>query len=294
VLFAAVLWLLPVTLSALGTTSHLQLELGTQFAVTQVSTTGVDANAYAGDVSLAANVFFQPVVDDDAPLSLQPFLQRVSSLSLGVSGGGGSFDITDYSEQRWSAGANIGLDGYVHRNLALFMNWSVSVLDVSVPTPTGLIPMGSRTYRLPMNAGFGLRFADVRINLFYSIAPVAVNGSNFRQTFWYGVGASLFAVIDRRFVINARIDAADGGATAHAGLTVYLSRKLSVGGGVSGGQSSTFSNAGGDLGVAYWFSRLLGVGFSYDVGWLNSVSTGTAAYSNIIHTFSLNLFSRPR
>jgi hypothetical protein len=55
----------------------------------------VDTSIIGGGLSLRGEFFVRPLVDDDSPLLLQPFLQRASTFSLQA---GGSGSRTAYSQ----------------------------------------------------------------------------------------------------------------------------------------------------------------------------------------------------
>ena len=110
------LWLV-LPLAAEVATSRLQLTLDTSFFVESYATSTTPANnAPGGNFGGAFEIFFHPLRDDDAPYALQPFLQRASTFTVSGSGGGTSFP----RGKREVGDLNLAIDGYLHRNVALF------------------------------------------------------------------------------------------------------------------------------------------------------------------------------
>src|SRR5262249_39120293 len=88
---------------------------GSIFTVSYDGYPDVHGNDASGGVSLTH--YLTPVVDDGAPRSLQPFLQRVSTISASIGGGGFVTRNPDGGQDRTDShfGASAGFDVYVTR-----------------------------------------------------------------------------------------------------------------------------------------------------------------------------------
>lgn len=161
-------------------------------SVTQLVYTGgplriaVPTSRNGGSGELSVSRFIRPVHDDDAPRSLQPFLQSAGSVSLGVAVGGYSVSPlfqgvpvqstiggrqvipNDTEIQTQSA---IAIDAYVSEHWAL-TGGLVHAFDLRT-----FIGGSRNSHALAPGAGLGYRFGDVRFDLSYSNTATSINGS---------------------------------------------------------------------------------------------------------------------
>src|SRR5579884_2700108 len=134
---------LALALPPTGEASQLSLDLSANFTYFSLSwpvSTGAlagDGRAVEGGGSFAATFYLgRPVIDDDAPLSLQPFLQRASVVTLALAGSG--FSLTSPGFDRTGSSGLVSADvaGYVTRRLYLGADVGLE-FDRAQDTPTG-------------------------------------------------------------------------------------------------------------------------------------------------------------
>jgi hypothetical protein len=191
----------------------------------------------------------------------------------------------------------VGVDAYLHGNLALFASLEFDRLEDQLPPPiTGIVPTSSSWMWLPAIAGLGGRFGDVRVNLWYRVMPIQ-DATGWNVRYWYGLGAEVQAVLARRVSLTASIQAESSGATTEAAVTAYFGRNASFRFGLFGGQGELdhinnllWREAGGRIGFALWLSRRFGFSFQYQAEWYDQVNGGT---TDIAHLFTVSAFSRP-
>jgi hypothetical protein len=189
--------------------------------------------------------FFDPVVDDGAPRSLQPFLQRASTVNGGFEAGGfitrnpfaGSGGVPSNATDRTdkSFGVALGVDAYVTRWLALTagLGYTYDVLhDVGTD---------DATHGFTGAAGVGFRVADARFDVSYSFAADKMNGS-FTSLRWGTLQASAYVVFARRFTLSAFGNAIERGGTGGGELGWYATQNLGFFLGGSGERGVLFTN----------------------------------------------------
>ena len=171
------------------------------------------------------------LVDDGSPLSLQPFLQRVSTLGAELSGGG--FSTSDpgwprsYTADWVSAAAAV--DQYLDRKFAIAATASVERFETSGPVAGALNP----TYVLPViSAGPGLRLRDTRIDVGYRYAPVVRDG-DWDSRGWGRVYAAVDSLIARTVLLSIDTSTLPSGARASAGFNYYYTPRFQLGGSFS-------------------------------------------------------------
>jgi hypothetical protein len=231
----------------------------------------------AGDLQVTR--YLAPVVDDDAPRSLQPFLQRASVLYADVGGSGFLTWNPGGGENRTDAqvGATLGLDIYVLRQLALTaaFGYGYDVLqDFGVD---------DATHSFSGSAGLGLRFGDVRIDASYTFFANDTNGS-FAPLRWGEVNLAVFAVIDRVLTVRPWGELIQQGGGGGVDLGAYPTRNFGVflSGFALHGQlymdDTLVNRYGGSAGVSYWVAPRVRVGAYYqltvNVGPLQADGTG--------------------
>lgn len=213
--------------------------------------TSTSGNAASG--SLSVTRFLAPLVDDDAPRSLQPFLQRASSIYIGVGGGGFVTRNPNAGQDRTDTNfdANAGLDIYLSRYFAVTgeLSYGFDVLhDVGVDQDSHLFS-GS--------AGFGLRFGDVLFDASYTFTADDVDGS-FAPIRWGSATITAFCVFDRRFTLNIWGTALQDGGEGGLELGYYVTQDFGAFLGGLGARGQLYSEDvlvnrySGMAGLSYW------------------------------------------
>jgi hypothetical protein len=228
-----------------------------------ISESAIDLDGARASASLAVTRFLKPVLRDDAPISLQPFLQRAGSVSLSLIGGG---FVTDdpFARDRTDlyVGPRLGADVYLAHFLALTASGSYyfdALDDVGVR---------QRTHGLAASAGVGLRIRDVRLDVAYTARDNDIDGT-FETYRWGPVSATLFAVFDRRLALTLAGSAFEGGGSASATAGYYATNRLGLflsGGGEAGGHyvgGVHHDQVYGNAGIQYWAAGVVRVGVSY-------------------------------
>lgn len=268
-----------------------RVELTADGSVVKSQWLGTDnPSSHGGGAGLTLTIYAQhPLVDDDAPYSLQPFLQRAGIVWLQADGGatGVDDDLAGNSANSSYGGAEAGFDLYVHRMVAL--NASFHVLGSHTDGQT--LGSGDRL-ELDGHAGIGLRFGDARLDLGYSLGGTHTR-FGWGPIYYGGVHLGANLVIARQLAFTAGASVIDGGLIVSVQLLAFFTRKVGVVFGLSGGganrDGTTFATAGGTVGVTGWFSRHLGLAFRYTPTWSNGPGDGI-----IFHSFSVAVTSRVR
>ena len=229
--------------------------------------TDFDQQGNRGSASVGPIVFLTPVVDNDAPRSLQPFLQRTSSVYGDVFGGGfvtrhgnGAFTRTDSL-----VGADAGADVYLTRHLALTggIRYAYDVLHDDVLVRKGHSFSGS--------AGVGARIGDARIDASYGFGAYNFDGS-FVKPGWGSVGLSAYLLLAESFAITLSGHVNDRGGGGGLNLGLYATKDFGVFAGFSGAtftytDSDVRSNRyNGSAGFSYWATPALRFYWSYVLG----------------------------
>jgi hypothetical protein len=265
------------------------------------------AQIVTGSGGLSAHIFLRPVLQDEAPLSLQPFLQRVSTLSLSA----GSSGFSSTFVQPWSResvrrviGGWASADGLVYLTPSFLLSAGlgftyVHVSDTQTPAWRGSPSSTVSAYRmyLPVGVGLGARFGDVLLQLAYSIEPLSVQGGPWSVPFWGGASASVRAVLWRETDLSVRVSVIKGGAAASSSITSYQTRNLGLFASVFYAHGILYSDetrpqnrAGGDLGGLCWFSDRMGAQLSFGVTWTSGPAQNTRATVGL--EGSLSAFTR--
>jgi hypothetical protein len=235
---------------------------GSAYSLQESGTSGRDLAGQAGSGAVGMTYFLQPVSEDGAPRSLQPFLQRASTAFVSLGGShfvthnpGAFVDRTD-----WSGGVSSGVDLYLTRMLAFTfaLGYAYDVLqDVAVD---------QATHDFWGSVGGGLRAGDVRLDALYSFTA-SRSGGAFASPRWGSVRLSAFAVLERRLTVSLSGTALSGGVQGSGALTYYPTQNLAIFGGGSLGRADFYRSDivdrryAGDVGLSYWVSptvRLLG------------------------------------
>lgn len=255
----------------------------------------VDGKRASGSVE--ATHFLAPVVDDGAPRSLQPFLQRASMLSVRFGGGGfvtsNPFGGTDRTDANLAAGA--GLNIHLTRFFALTagLGYGYDVLHDAL--------QHDKTHTFSGTLGVGFRIADARFDAAYTFAASSVDGS-FVAPRWGTVRLNGFVVIERRFTLNPWGTLLQGGGVGGLDLGFYATRDLGFFLRGFGGRGELYSSDivvnryGGGAGLSYWIGRGVRLGVYY-VPTINHVPVQPVdgemfGYQEVEHALSLEVTVR--
>ena len=292
-----------LSLAPTGNSSRFELDLGGNFAVSSWIGTTPDEQTgltLGGGAGPELTIFGKRVIDDDAPVSLQPYLQRVNIFHF-TAGGSASSSLDSRGVVGSSSfGGGVTADAKIFLSPNLFLGLGFGVLQ-STRAPNNF-GQTSVTLRLPTGVNLGVRFFDAQLAVAYQIdpaEPVPLNGgkSSFSVPFWGNVSVSGFFVVRRRAALSARVSVEEGGASARVGVTGYFGRRLSLWADLYGGKSTLhdygtplpYGWLGGELGFFIWTNRMVGLGLSYSPTWRSYEATPP---TNLSHVFSFTVRSR--
>jgi hypothetical protein len=224
---------------------------------------GFGYRGYGGDPWLGARLFLDGAVrDDGTPRTLQPFLQRRSTLDLHLLGGG--FDTRrDAGEPRrvYYYGAEVAVDAYLGAAFALTARTYYTHHRVNDTTSYA-------EESFSQSIGIGVRFGDVRFDASYRFAPALIDGA-WRTKNYLDLG--FFGVFAGHFRASGGIEIVEGGLFARVGLANYWGSSFGLYGWVRGGSgaiylgdSTVVTRFDGAVGASLWPGRRFGV--SLDVG----------------------------
>ncbi len=212
-------------------TSSWEIELDGDLGSTSFSQgssyVGLSESDTHGDAELFVRRFLRPVVDDDAPRTLQPFLQRASTIFADVTAGG--FTTTEAgvngSRVDWNVGAGLGADVYVTKYFALTaaLSFDFDELQDSIGASFATI---DKTNSLSPGGGVGFRIGDARIDLSYvglvqtSSGPTAGN--------WGTIALSGQAVLARNLLLQLTLSAFHAGAGVSGSAEYFFTKDLGV------------------------------------------------------------------
>jgi hypothetical protein len=296
--------ILPLVLTAAaaaasGDQSYVEVSVTGEMAAEDPSPS---ASVYGfGHGEAGITVFPRAVVDDDSPLSLQPFLQRLSTINLGA--GGGATVPAQQSvvppNQRVHATAYGDADVYLNRVLAIAAGMSLNWYEDTMPTVTMAGIVSGGVLQLRPFASVGLRFADLRVNFGWLVSATRAIGGDWLDPFYGSVFVDGKLVVARRVAVNLGVTVLRGGATTSAGAAFYFGRRFDLFASMFGGLSEEPGNLGigqrrvvsigGSLGITAWQSRFFGGSLSYQPSLIRYPDL-----SRTQHLFVLSFFSRPR
>jgi hypothetical protein len=301
-MLAAPLFLTTLALAPTGASSRFELTVQGEYdneviAVPQRGTAGSNG----GDGSVGFTLFFDhPIIDDDAPPGLQPFLQRLSSLH--VWGEGGGYQVLPTTGSPLPAGSGYGgdasLSGSVYADRFFFASLGVGV-DYRSDTSGG-----ATTPRLevPLGISAGPRIGDTLLTIGWSLAPTRIGDSGFQIPFWGNVNLQVVSVLGRALSLHGEVDLYDGGAGAVAGLAVFIDRRLGVGGFVRGSYEHVFdtmvndAHVGAGLEVDVWSGPRLAFELAYTFDWnqYHDADSGAVTETDYRSLIDLTMRLRPR
>ena len=282
-----------------GESSRVLLGASGNFEYTGYSIPGADTTTNVhrvdGAGGVGALILFRPVIDDDAPLGLQVFLQRRSGINLSANGGGFAMTLTDGERHGWDGSFDLDVHGYPGGGaLYLFGDVEVDYSSWKDQGPT-FSPMSYSEIEIPLRIGIGGRTGDVLIDVNWGIQPLRMNDGSFSVPFWGNAQLRLRAAIDRREWIEGAATVLNGGASVGAAYEYYFDRDLSVGAGARGGHAKyidvdvpyTFIAIGVD--ASLWLTTRFGLGLSYAPSWTKAdYATGSESRAGHSLTFAIS------
>jgi hypothetical protein len=304
--------LLAVGLSLAPTGARVRLELSGDgaFTYTNLTPSGPGSDTVTDEFGLAGNGRLRvslypcrPLIDDDAPLSLQPFLQR--AFRVQASGGffGSDTEVDsvglDPTHQRSQSGFFQALaEGYPSEHLyaAASVQVQSSAFRISRPAMFGGDGPISTTLAVPVSASLGARVGDLLIAGTWTVTPLQTDSAPWRVRM-PTPGLNAQVVVRRRWSFAASLTVLEGGAQASGGADLFFGRALDVFASVNGGHQtpaggSTSDFAGGRVGAFFWQSRWFGAGLAYAPQWTRF--GGVSTVSQVAHLLQLTVSSRPR
>lgn len=254
-----------------------------------------DQHGNRGSIYVGPEVFLSPVVDNDAPRSLQPYLQRTSTVYGSISGDG---FVTRYGNgaftRKYTSGSvNVGADVYMTRHVALTGGFQYGYNVLHDET------ILNKEHSFWGNAGIGVRLGDTRVDASYSFSAQDVDGS-FRKPRWGSVAVSAYLLFAESFALTLAGHGSEDGGGGSLGLGVYTKKDLGFYCGFSGGtfvyiDSGTRSNYyTGWLGTSYWVTPTLRFYWAYSLSFNKSPSQPLQPYESdeIEHSLSVSVIAR--
>ena len=241
----------------------------------------------SGEGSAGVTLFARRLRDDDAPPSLQAFLQRATDVHLGGSGFGGASAYPNldgsgpgrsisFSGGSANASAEATL-GWLYLSLALDVDYSLSNI------PAGLYPAFSYSELIvDPSLTAGIRWRRLLLYGGWSVEPYRYNTGSFEVEHWNRARAGFRAVLRRSIDLSASVTVLDGGAAAVASLEVWIARRLGVAVSVNGGHgtyyldsSTLYDAAGGSVELDCWLTHNEELSVNYTASWRHADSALT-------------------
>lgn len=299
-----------LTLAPTGASSRFELSLGAEFAAESITLPSQmllpddSMLSTGGQGGIGLTLFATRVVDDDAPPSLQPYLQRVSQLHVdgGASGysaspatGGQLLPATGY-------GGYVDVNGTAYLDRFFFASLGAGVRYRSDTRGSGLyFASTTDSISIPIGISAGPRFGDLRLGLGWSVVPTRVGDDIFRVPFWGNVSLEAYDVVRRRLVLRVEVDVYDGGAGAVGSAAVFLARRFELGAFVRGSQEHVYNttltdgHAGAGLDFEAWTGPRLALELDYSFDWNRYTDdSGAVTETDYTNVISLSFRLRPR
>jgi hypothetical protein len=297
-----------LTLEPSGETTRLQIDASFVLDARTMSSTpppmSPPSGRWIGEAGeVRATVFHRPIVDDDAPPALQPFLQQPSSFSVEAGAGGAdiiypvyAFSSVDPSaffiryrsldrSVNGSASADVRLSRWVrlaaHLGVA-YDSWEPNVASQTIGGFGNVTPISSGTVggqfdsselAFDASVSVGLRLRNLLVATGWNVTPVRVGGEALHVRFWANAFVDLRAVFRRRFDLTAHVAALDAGAAGNADFVAWLRRRWGVGFGLEGGHggfadsSAHYDRAGGHVAISAWVTPRIAITLRYAAAW---------------------------
>ncbi|HXU70473.1 MAG TPA: hypothetical protein VN947_14145 [Polyangia bacterium] len=300
-----------LALAPTGASFRFELSLGAEFAAESVTlprqTLLPDDSLFSagGQGGVGLTVYATRVFDDDAPPSLQPYLQRVSELHVdgGASGYSASPSTGGQLLPGTGYGGHVDLDGTAYLDRFFFASLGAGVRYRSDTRGSGLyFATTTETIAVPVGIAAGPRFGDLRLALGWGVTPTRVGDDVFRVPFWGNVDVEAYGVVRRRLVLRARVDVYDGGAGAIGNVAVYLARRFELGAFVRGSQEHIYqttltdAHAGAGLDFEAWTGPRFAIELSDSFDWnrYTDKDSGAVTETDYTNVISLSFRLRPR
>lgn len=230
---------------------------------------GPSIQTYSGLGSASISAFLHHRLrDDDAPLSLQPYLQRAGAIGGSFSVSGSSTESPNYLQpyKGTTIGGEFSLDAYPGE---MFTLWASASFFRS-QTSGGYPQSPSIELLLPRaEIGPGVRIDATRVTVGYTYAPTIINGTYDGR----GLGQlylRITTVIVRRFYLSALGELILSGGRARLDLEVFPWRALGLGATVEYAEGAIYSDSHEvyrqwqpSASVSWWLSRWFGLGLEY-------------------------------
>jgi hypothetical protein len=248
--------------------------------------------------------YLSPVVDDDAPRSLQPFLQRASSIFFTMNVSGFVTQLSPVSSFGASAtrsdtqfGPGVGVDIYVTPLFALTggLGYSYDALH------DDLAMLDQHAHGFFARGGFGFRVKDARFDVQYAFQALDVDGA-WAPLRWGTLTGTAFIVIDRRAALKFWGEALESGGGGGLEVDYYPLQSLGLFAGAYGARGKLYNDDTmvnrfrAWAGFSYWFTARVRAGLEYefllnDVP-LQTVMGNTFGYDEYQHGCVLDLVFR--
>jgi hypothetical protein len=261
---------------------------------TSMSIPYASGNQFTG--VLGVTHYLQPLVDDGAPRSLEPYLQRMSTLSLSANAGGwttNQSNPTTFSFGDTYGGVSAGFNVYATPVLAFTGSFAYGY-DVA---RADMRP-DQASHSFAGSGGIGLRFGDTRVDGWYTFSARDTSGT-FAPLRWGTATLSVTTVIARSFYGYAWGQALQSGGGGGLQLVFHPNRDLDIYAEGFGKRGEIFNNAdviaerfGATGGVAYWVSPSVRLEAAYDFTYTeqDDQTIGQVAYypyTQLTHGFTL-------
>ena len=263
---------------------------------------GLQLQHLGGGGGLSAQVFLRPLRHDDSSPSLQPFLQRASSLYITAEGDGAG---SSYRQQgqtvlnRTYAAATAGLGAEIYAGRFLYLGAEVGMAyvylrDTDRQTPPATL--AARTWFVPASVSVGLRFSDLLFSIGYSVTVRLREQERADLPSWGVVHLALRTVLNRYIDLGCAATLINGGAglaiatgtyiTPQTGLLASLSYRRGI---LFDGDSDARHQLGARLGLVYWFSSRIGTVLEGLVQWTSLIPNREPAFTELAGVATLAL-----
>jgi hypothetical protein len=276
---------------------------GAYYSIHQ-TTPAPDESGGRGVGTVEISRYLAPILDDDAPRSLQPFLQRASRVYLGLTGAGfvtqlpgPSAFVQSGTRSDANIGVGVGVDIYLTPVVAL----TAALGYANDALHDDFAMLDQHTNAFSAGAGFGIRIRDVRIDVQYAFQALDVDGT-WAPLRWGTLQGNAFMVFDRRVSLNLWGRGIEHGGEGGLDLGVYATQDLGFFVGGYGERGYLFAS---DMlanryqaygGLSYWFSARARLGLQYaftltDIP-LQMLSNGLYGYDEYEHGVTLDAIFR--
>jgi hypothetical protein len=243
--------------------------------------------------------FLRPVVDDDAPRSLQVYLQRTSTITAGFSFAG---SVTTFSGAGpgnpkvtfLEPSPSVDADVYIVPAFAITARFAYAY-DILNFSGFGF-PGSEQDHRLIPEAGVALRLGDTRLDLSFTFEGDLSSGRGLNTLpppRWGTIEVDLQTVLNRRLLIKFGSQVFDAGAGSSAMSEYFLNKDFGIFVGGFGYVGRSYYNEdlhhndyGAFAGVGWWLAPRLLVALQYELAGTTvprqAATAGTSQVTNEI------------